>query len=217
MKKEIGGAEIELEPNSRPYLLKRMLADGFDIVVIFALFMLFTMLIMKIPLSNTYHMHYEKCLAIQKETAVQFQNDAEAVSSALSSNYEFQNELFAANLHGYILKALAAFLSEALILLLIPFLNRDRATPGKLLSGIVPFNERRQTKAVWYQVVCRFLFIFLIDSLGLYLLTGILTFLLVPVLRLIEILLNKKHKTICDYITGVMMIEKLSYDGIDSI
>ena len=77
MKKEIGGAEIELEPNSRPYLLKRMLADGFDIVVIFALFMLFTMLIMKIPLSNTYHMHYEKCLAIQKETAVQFQNDAE--------------------------------------------------------------------------------------------------------------------------------------------
>ena len=44
MKREFRGTQIELEPNSRPYLLKRILADGFDIAAIFALFMLFTLL-----------------------------------------------------------------------------------------------------------------------------------------------------------------------------
>ena len=215
MERQFRGAQIELEPNSRPYLLKHILADGFDIAAVFVLFMLFTMLIMKLPLSDTYHAHYERCMAIQKETAEALQNDAEAIGSALSSNYEFQNELFAANLHSYLLKALAAFLSEALILLLIPFMNRDRVTPGKRLTGVMPFNERRQARIVWYQLVSRFLFVFFIDSLGLYMLTGILTFLLVPVLRFTEMLLNKKQKTICDLITGVTIIEKLSYDGIN--
>ena len=215
MKREFRGTQIELEPNSRPYLLKRILADGFDIAAIFALFMLFTLLVMKLPLSDTYHAHYERCMAIQQETAAQFQNDAAAVSAALSSNYEFQNELFAANLHSYLMKALAAFLAEAVMLLLIPLLRKDKTTLGKLLTGVMPFNEQRQSRIVWYQVVFRFLFVFLIDSLGLYMLTGILTFLLVPVLRLTEMLLNKKQKTICDFITGVMMIEKLSYDGIN--
>ena len=143
MERQFRGAQIELEPNSRPYLLKHILADGFDIAAVFVLFMLFTMLIMKLPLSDTYHAHYERCMAIQKETAEALQNDAEAIGSALSSNYEFQNELFAANLHSYLLKVLAAFLSEALILLLIPFMNRDRVTPGKRLTGVMPFNERR--------------------------------------------------------------------------
>lgn len=215
MEKEIRGTKIRLEPNSRPYLLKRILSDGFDTVLIFALFMLLTALLLRTPLADTYQAHSARCTEIRQETAEQYQNDAEAVSTALSDNYEFQNELFAANLHSYLLKALAAFLAEAVILLLVPLLNRDRSTPGKLLTGILPFNEKRQTRAVWYQVLCRFLFIFLLDSLALYLLTGILTFLLVPVLRLAEMLLNRKHKTICDYITGVMMIEKMSYDGIN--
>ena len=215
MEKEIRGTKIRLEPNSRPYLMKRILSDGFDTVLIFALFMLLTALLLRTPLADTYQAHSARCTEIQKETAELYQNDAEAVSIALSGNYEFQNELFAANLHSYILKGLAAFLAEAVILLLVPLLNRDRSTPGKLLTGILPFNERRQTRAVWYQILCRFLFIFLLDSLALYLLTGVLTFLLVPVLRLAEMLLNRKHKTICDYITGVMMIEKLSYDGIN--
>ena len=64
-------------------------------------------------------------------------------------------------------------------------------------------------------VFFRFLFIFLIDGAFFYLFTGVYTFLLVPVLRLTEMLFNKKNKTICDALTGVMIIEKLSYNGID--
>ena len=215
MKAEINGRTFEIEPNSRPYLLKRVLSDGFDTVLIFALFILLTMLLLKTPLAGTYQRHYERAQAILMETAEAYGNDEKAVSDALNQNDEYRNELFAANLHSFLLKALAGFIAEALVLLLVPFLNRNRCTPGKLMTGIMPFNERRQSRVVWYQILYRFLYVFLIDSLAFYLFTGILTFILIPVLRFTELLFSKKHKTLCDLITGVMIIEKLSYDGIN--
>lgn len=217
MRADKNGLQIELEPNSKPYLLKRLLADGFDILLIFALFMLLTALVMKTPLAATYQGHYERYREIEEETISAKNQDAEAIGKALGENEEYRNERFAANLHGYLLKAAACFLAEVLVLLVIPLCNLSRATPGKLMTGILPFNERRQSKAAGYQILYRFLYVYLIDSLLLYLLTGILTFLLVPVLRLTEMLLNQKNKTICDGITGVMIIEKLSYDGIGAL
>ena len=214
MKAGSTGTSVELTPNSRPFLIKRLLSDGFDIVLLFGLFMLFTSLIMKLPLAGTYHAHYESAAAILEETRERLQNDAAAISEELRNNYEYRNALFAANLHGYLLKMLAAFLAEALVFLLVPLLSKDRQTLGKLLTEVMPFSEKRQSRVKWYQVTARFLFIFFLDSCGLYLVTGILTFLLVPVLRLIEMLLNKKNKTVCDLMTGVFIIEKRSYDGI---
>ena len=214
MKADVGGRQIELSPNSKPYLLKRMVADGFDILLIFGLFMLFTMILLRTPIAETYQRHFDKVQAIQKETVEALGNDAKAVTEALGSDSEYQNELFTANLYGYLMKALAALLAEIPILIIVPFLNKNRSTPGKLMTGIMLFSEHRNSRARWYQIFYRFLFIFLIDSLGLYLFTGILTFLMVPVIRLMEMLLNKKNKTICDFVTGIMVIEKLSYNGI---
>ena len=214
MKADGGGRQIELSPNSKPYLLKRMVADGFDILLIFGLFMLFTMILLRTPIAETYQRHFDKVQAIQKETVEALGNDAKAVTEALGSDSEYQNELFTANLYGYLMKALAALLAEIPILIIVPFLNKNRSTPGKLMTGIMLFSENRNSRARWYQIFYRFLFIFLIDSLGLYLFTGILTFLMVPVIRLMEMLLNKKNKTICDFVTGIMVIEKLSYNGI---
>ena len=214
MKADVGGRQIELSPNSKPYLLKRMVADGFDILLIFGLFMLFTMILLRTPIAETYQRHFDKVQAIQKETVEALGNDAKAVTEALGSDSEYQNELFTANLYGYLMKALAALLAEIPILIIVPFLNKNRSTPGKLMTGIMLFSENRNSRARWYQIFYRFLFIFLIDSLGLYLFTGILTFLIVPVIRLMEMLLNKKNKTICDFVTGIMVIEKLSYNGI---
>ena len=217
MKAEVHGTQIELEPNSRPYLLKRIIADGFDLMLIFVLFMLFTMLILKTPAADTYHRHFQRYKAIEAETVSAYENDAEAVSAQLSRNDAYRNEVFAANLHGYLIKACACFLAEILVLLLVPFLNKSKATPGKLMTGILPFNEKRQTPATKAQIFYWFLYIFLIDSLVLYLVAGIYSFILVPVLRLTEMICNNKNKTLCDYITGVTMIEKLSYDGITSL
>ncbi len=217
MKVEVKGRQIELEPNSPPYLLKRMVADGFDIVLVFLLFLAFTALLMRTPLADTYHAHVDRFRSIETETASALGNDAQAIGEALNGNAEYQGERFAASLHSYLLKAAACLLAEVPILLLIPMGNRKRSTPGKLMAGVMPFNEKRQTQATRVQIFYRFLFVFLLDSLALYLLTGVLTFLLVPILRLTEMLLSgKKSKTLCDLITGITLIEALSYDGVNS-
>ena len=216
MKADVNGTQIELEPNSRPYLLKRIIADGFDTVLIFILFLAFFWLLLESPLSEKYRAHEERSRAIALETAAAVGNDAEALSEALNADTEYRDELLAANLRRYLLEAAACFTAEALVLLAFPLSGKYRTTPGKRMTGVMPFNERRRSRATWPQIVYRFLFVFLIDSLALYLYTGILTFLLVPVLRLTEMLLNgKDHKTVCDFVTGIKIIEKLSYDGIN--
>ena len=215
MEKEVRGRVVEIEPNSKPYLLKRIIADGFDTVLIFLLFMVLTLGIMKTPLASTYDAHFARLTEIRNEVLAKYGKDAEKINAALDANEEYRYAQFAANLHSYLLKVLAAVIAEALVLILIPLLNRDRATAGKLLTGIMPFSERRQSRISWKQVVGRFFFVLILDSVFWYLLTGILTFLLIQVFRLVEILLSRKHKTICDYVSGVMMIEKISYDGIN--
>ena len=215
MEKEVRGRVIEIEPNSKPYLLKRLIADGFDTALIFMLFMVLSLLVMKTPLASTYDAQYARYMEIQDQVVAEYGNDAEKISEVLNAHEEYQYARFAANLHSYLLKVLAAVIAEALVLVLVPLLNRDRSTPGKLLTGIMPFSEKRQSRISWKQVIGRFLFVLILDSLFWYLLTGILTFLLIPVLRLVEILLSKKDKTICDFVSGVMMIEKVSYDGIN--
>lgn len=214
MEKEVRGRTIEIEPNSKPYLLKRLIADGFDTALIFMLFMLFTLIIMNTALAGTYNAHYERYTEIETRVMAENGNDAAKSAEVLGSHEEYQYERFAATLHSYLLKLLAAVISEALVLLLLPFILKDRVTPGKLLTGIMPFNERRQSRATRGQVFARFLFVLVFDSMFWYLLTGIFTFLLIPVLRLIEMLISRKNKTICDFVTGVMIIEKISYDGI---
>lgn len=218
MKAEVNGRQIELEPNSKPYLLKRLIADGFDTVLIFLLFSLAVTLLMKTPLARAYHENMESCRAIESAAVERYGGDAEEISRALSENDEYSVKRLAANLHAYLIKAGAGFAAELLILLAVPLMNPGRETPGKLMCGIMPFNEKRHSRVTAAQIIYRFVFVLLIDSLLLYLVTGVLTFLLVPLLRLTEMLLNgKKNKTLCDLITGVTIIEKLSYDGINKL
>ena len=207
--------KIKLEPNSKPYLLKRIISDGFDVVVIFLLFVALSSVIFSSPLAKTYNEHYDNYKKVQESVIEEFGNDAETISNVLSGNDYYLEERFAANLHGYLLKLLAGFIAEAAVLLLVPMLSKTRGTLGKTLTRIMPFCERKRARASRLSILGRFAFIFIIDSAFLYLFTGIYTFLLVPVIRLTEMLLNNKNKTICDTVSGIMIIEQLSYDGID--
>ena len=215
MKNGSPDVKLGLEPNSKPYLLKRIISDGFDTVLIFVLFMALSALIFVSPLANVYNLHYGNYKKVQEQTANEYADDAAAITEKLNNDAYYREEQFAANLHAYLLKLLAGFIAEAAVLLIIPLISKQRCTPGKLMTGVIPFSERRQAKASRLAVIYRFIFIFIIDSAVLYLFTGILTFLLVPVIRLMEMLLNKKNKTVCDAVTGIMIIEKLSYNGID--
>ncbi len=211
----VGERPPGLRANSRPILPKRLVADGFDTGLIFLLFMLFTALIMETPLGADYRRRYEDYRQMEQEALTHFEGDLREAAAALNQNEAYQTKRLEANIRAYLLKALACFLAQLPLLLIFPLLNRDRATPGKRLTGLMLFSEARQSRARGSGILGRFLYVFLLDSLALYLLTGILTFLLVPVIRLTEMLLNSKHKTLCDAVTGLMVIEKLSYEGIN--
>ena len=216
MKNGFPDEKIKLEPNSKPYLFKRIISDGLDTVVVFILFFVISMAIFASPLSKTYMGHYENYKNVEENAVEKYGDDSAAIGDFLENDAYYRDERFAANLHGYLMKLLAGFIAEATVLLLIPLVTKARGTPGKLLTKIIPFSEKRQARASALQIIGRFAFIFIIDSAFLYLITGIYTFLLVPVLRLIEMLLSKKNKTVCDALSGIMIIEQLSYDGIDN-
>ena len=207
--------KIRLEPNSKPYLFKRLIADAFDILVVFILFMALSNVLLSTPLANTYKVHYDNYKEIESNVIEQYGNDSKAISNALNNDSHYLDERFAANLHSYLLKLFAGFVAETVVFLIIPLLLKTRGTLGKLFMRIMPFCERKQTRATIPSIVGKFAFVFIVDSAFLYLFTGIYTFILVPVIRLVEMLLNKKNKTICDALSGVMIIEKLSYNGID--
>ena len=215
MKNGFPEKKVDLEPNSKPYLLKRIISDGFDTVAVFILFILIFLAVLSSPLAKTYKSHFENYKQIEESVIGEFGDDTDAISESLKNDAYYLDERFAANLHGYLLKLLAGFIAEAAVILVIPLITKTRGTPGKILTKIMPFSERRQARASALQIIGRFAFIFIIDSAVIYLITGIYTFLLVPVIRLIVMMLNKKNKTICDAVTGITVIEQLSYDGID--
>ena len=202
----------EFELNTRPLLLKRIVSDAFDLTCLFILFILVSVLLEATPIANTYKMHTENYKAIQQE--VLSSNDVNDVNEILLNNNVYQNEVFAANLHRYLLRCIEALISEFIVFVLIPFMNKDGVSLGKLLTGIMLFDESRQTKINKGQIVLRFIFIYLI-SVGFYPWTGIYSFLAIPVLRFIILILNDKHKTLCDYLTSSMYIEKLTYSSFD--
>ena len=200
------------QSNTKPLLIKRFISDGFDLMSLYMLFILLMLMIMNTSLADTYNKHLANYLKIEYQV-IDKAVDADEVSEMLNSNQEYQDELFSANLHSFILKALALFIGETILYLLIPMTNMNYLTLGKILSGLMLFNESRQTKASRLQVVLRYVFMYLV-SVSLYPWTGIYTFALIAVIRLIVIMLNDKDKTLCDYVSQTMLIDKESYSSI---
>ena len=200
-----------MENNTRPFLLKRFAADGFDITCLFVLFMLLSVLLRNTALFATYNMHVANYMAIQQEVVAS--NDWEDVNEILNNDERYQNEVFAAVLHSNLIAIFIGFIGETVLYLIIPLIDKDGLTLGKKLCGIMLFDERRQTKARKWQIVYRFVLIVLAGA-ALYPWTGIYTFLLYPVLRFIVLILNRKNKTLCDLLTSTMLIERESYSSI---
>ena len=199
--------KLDLEPNSKPYLLKRIISDGFDTVLIFLLFMILSAAVFATPLAAVYNTHYENYKKVQDSAVEEFNNDADKITEKLNNDKYYLDEKFAANLHAYLLKLLAGFIAEAAVLLIVPVISHNRCTPGKLMTGIMPFKEKKQTKASRLAVFGRFIFIFIVDSAFFYLYTGVFTFLLIPVIRLIEML----HVLLEMYLTFHCMDSKIIY------
>ena len=200
-----------MESNSKPILLKRFIADGFDIVSLFLLFILLNILLSATPLFNNYYKHVENYKAIEVETLDKY--GADKLDEMLAENEVYQNEKFTATLHSYLIRMGIGLVGELILFLIIPLINKDGLTIGKKLCGVMLFDEYRQSKINKKQVCARFLFIVLASGF-IYPWTGIYSFLLFPVLRFIILMLNKKNKSLTDYLSRSMYIEKLSYSSI---
>ncbi len=211
MKVESRGHTFDIVANSKPYLLKRMISDGFDIVTLFIAFVLLSNLISASPLGETFRSHLKTCSDIQKQISELYPGNAEAIREALSASEVYRNELFAVELHGFLLKVLAGFIGEAVLFLAIPLLSVKRTTLGKKMTETSLFSERSQGRASRFQVFYRFMFTFMIESVLAYPWTGLYTFLLIPVIRITVMMLNRNNKTICDYVTSTMVIEDMSF------
>lgn len=144
------------------------------------------------------------------------QQDIEAYNKLLKEDEKYQDLKFAAGLQSYVILVFSCFICEIILFLIIPLCNKYKASIGQLLTGISIITPSRQTYVKWYQVLIKFLFIFIFESCFLFLWAGVYTLLLVPVLDLIVMLLNKDNRSLRDFISNSMLIEKLSYSFLNN-
>lgn len=198
--------------NTKPILLKRLIADGFDVVCVFMLMLVMAFFLENSAIASTYQTHVANYRAVEEE--VLKNSDPKLINELLADNENYQNEVFAAGLHHYLLVIMELFIVELILFLIVPMFNRDGASIGKLMCGLLLFDESRQARINRFQIFVRFVYIFL-ESILLYPWTGIYTILLIPVLRLIVMMLNSKNRTLLDIASGTMLIEKNSYRSFD--
>lgn len=119
---------------------------------------------------------------------------------------------FKYSLAGFGYVCLGGFLSELIFLLIIPLINKRRATIGQLLAGLQVISVRYQDRAMWYQLVGRLAFVYLIESVLLYLLINYWIMLVMPILVIAFAAINRKtNRALQDIISGTQIIHKKSF------
>ena len=139
-----------------------------------------------------------------------------AYKAAVSADETYKNCAFDYNLIQYGITCLAGFISMGIFLLMVPLLNKRRATLGKLFAGTQLINSKYFVPAKWYQVLGRFLFQFVVEGAIPYLfLTGvtiIVPILLIPaVLFIITLIDHKNGRTLHDFVSVTKVIDKRTY------
>ena len=140
-----------------------------------------------------------------------------AYNNALKNDVDYKNASFNVSLISFGMTALSAVIAETVFVLAIPLVNKRRATLGKLAAGTQLIDNKYQTPPKWYQMVGRFFWIYLVETILPYLIITnmLLVILIVPTLLFIITLFNKKGRTLHDFISRTMAIDKRTYLPID--
>ena len=131
--------------------------------------------------------------------------------NALNANKTYTDLRFNYQVNVYAIGFVSLFIAEAVFLLVVPLVNKRRATLGILFAGGMMLSRKYISKARWYQVLGRFAFIYLIETAILYFFAGEVFLLIVPVVTLIITLTNKERRSLHDLVTGVKIIDKNSF------
>ena len=140
---------------------------------------------------------------------------SKAFQSAVKTDATYKNLSFDYRLVIYGINMLSCFIAETIVLLIVPLINKGRATPGKLLGGEILINAKYEAPAKWYQVVGRFSWEYIIETALLFLFLDIYALLVAPLIIFIITLFNKKGRTIHDFISVTRVIDKRSYLPIE--
>lgn len=136
---------------------------------------------------------------------------------ALSENNLYKNYSFNYKLIDYGLVMFAAGLSTIVFLIIVPLLNKRRATLGKLFAGIQVINSKYIVEAKWYQIVGRAIFIYLFEMAlpQLFLGNAIYTILTSSALIALTTVLTKSKRSLNDLISRVEPIVKTTFVPLD--
>lgn len=247
---------IDIEPNSKPMLIKRILSYLADVSITFVLFFCLNLLAINTPIANNLNRYKEEMIlysdkakletgygdikyieenevkSYQDQNYYVYKDDAdknyivqnldknlltpeiiEAYTNKMSEQ-KFRDLKFSYDLHSFTLVALSFLITETLLFLVVPLISKKRSTIGQMLCGIELFATKRMSCARWYHVLFRFMYILIVETLLPYLATGMIGILCYMVISFIITILNKKYRTIRDFISGTMLIESKSYSPI---
>lgn len=136
-----------------------------------------------------------------------------AFKTAVNADEGFKNYTFNARLIEFGIVALSLTCAEVIFLLGIPLITKRRQTLGKLAAGTMVINSHYLVAAKWYQIVGRFFFILIIETLiPLYFLSSVITTpIVVSIILFVITLTNKDRRTLHDFVCRTRVIDKRTY------
>ena len=140
---------------------------------------------------------------------------AEAWKNSVLSDETYKVYAFNYRFTDFGILSLSCGVAELLIIFVIPLLNKKRSSLGRMFAGTMLVHNTYCTPAKWYQLLGRFFFVFLVESVLPYLfLSNWLIVILVPIILFIISLFNKNRRTIADFITKTRLIDKKTFQPI---
>ena len=136
-----------------------------------------------------------------------------AFKAKVNADENFKNYTFNARLIEFGIVALSGTCAEVIFLLGIPLISKRRQTLGKMAAGTMVINSHYQVEAKWYQMVGRFFFVLIFESLipCFFLSSVIWTPIVVSIVLFLVTLTNKDRKTLHDFVCRTKVIDKRTF------
>lgn len=140
---------------------------------------------------------------------------SDAFNESVKNNANYKTASFNYRFTDFGYLSLASGVAELLLIFTIPLLNKKRSTLGRMFAGTRLVHKEYCTPPKWYQILGRFLFVYVFETVLPYLaLSNILVVIIVPIVLFIISLFNKNHRTIADFVSRTRLIDKRSYQPI---
>lgn len=241
---------VALEANNKPIWYKRLIAHGFDILLLFLLSYLLYNLAFRTQIGPVQNANRYQIAMMEIEDDAKLQSGmgykvvvqpgqeggkllhydqvtheyyivgtTEYPSTEIQAEYKriinanpyYKDYTFYYQVNTYAVIITCGIILEFIFLVVVPLCNKKRATIGELMCGLQLISTKREDKAAWYQMVGRFLFVVVFESVAPFLIIGIWIVLAIPVITLIIRQFNKNNRSLCDFISFSRLIESKTF------